>query len=40
MSLDENKYPEAPYEDGGAINFSIVYVIAAILCIASLLIFT
>jgi len=40
MSHEEDKYPEVPYEDGGAINFSIVYVIAAILCITSLLVFT
>tara|TARA_B100000508_G_C11465178_1_gene281397 strand:- start:3733 stop:3855 length:123 start_codon:yes stop_codon:yes gene_type:complete len=40
MSHEEDKYPEAPYEDGGAINFSIVYTIAAIACIAAVLIFT
>jgi|TARA_B110000285_G_C14625214_1_gene380897 hypothetical protein len=40
MSHQEENLPEVPYEDGGAINFSIVYIIAAFLAIASLLIFT
>jgi|TARA_B110000879_G_scaffold76706_1_gene106817 hypothetical protein len=36
---EDNHFPDAPYEDGGAVNFSVVYVIAVMLFIASILIF-
>ncbi len=38
MSQD-NHFPNAPYEDGGAMNFSVVYVIAVLVFIAGILIF-
>tara|TARA_B100000795_G_scaffold75023_3_gene53286 strand:+ start:14451 stop:14570 length:120 start_codon:yes stop_codon:yes gene_type:complete len=38
MSQDDH-FPDAPYKDGGAVNFSVVYVIAVMLFIASILIF-
>tara|TARA_B100000497_G_C7474738_1_gene292064 strand:+ start:162 stop:281 length:120 start_codon:yes stop_codon:yes gene_type:complete len=38
MSQDDH-YPDAPYEDGGAVNFSVVYIIAVLAFIASILIF-
>ncbi|MFQ3325757.1 MAG: hypothetical protein ACI8YC_000390 [Salibacteraceae bacterium] len=36
---EDNHFPDAPYDDGGAVNFSVVYVIAVMLFIASILIF-
>jgi hypothetical protein len=39
MADQENHYPDAPYEDGGAINFSIVYTIVVLVAIAVILIF-
>ncbi len=37
--MADNNLPEAPYEDGGAVNFSVVYIIVAIAFISSILIF-
>jgi hypothetical protein len=28
---EDNHFPDAPYDDGGAVNFSVVYVIAVML---------
>lgn len=38
MSDNGDHFPEAPYEDGGAVNFSIVYTIAILVCIGAILI--
>ncbi|MGB0404113.1 MAG: hypothetical protein ACPGEG_08455 [Salibacteraceae bacterium] len=38
MSDNGEHFPEAPYEDGGAVNFAIVYTIVILACIAAVLI--
>ncbi len=37
--MSQDNLPEAPYEDGGAVNFSVVYIIVALVFISAILIF-
>ncbi len=39
QKMAHDNLPEAPYEDGGAVNFSVVYIIVALVFIAGILIF-
>jgi hypothetical protein len=39
MAHNEDHFPEAPYEDGGAVNFSIVYTILALVGITAIIVF-